>query len=193
MCTHTLVLSQLMKQLVRCPMCWTDGSLPVHWIARNRQAHSSAAMIVLMDGDNIQSAVESSRTRVDECICLCWTGYACVFILTLVCVCLRFAADFSFTTTASHRRPFEFINPQIRNVYVCPTWLSITDCFSFYVFNKHYVFLLWFYGSYIAFFYSTWAPSLIYTIQMETFNEVMKRLGASSTSSDCFWNTSWLK
>lgn len=130
--THTVcVLSQLMKQLVRCPMCWTDGSLPVHWIAPNRRAHSSAAMIVLMDGDNIQSAVESSRTRVDGCICLWWTGDACVFILTLVCVCSRFAPDFSFNTTASHRQPFEFINRQIRNVYVCPTGLSITDCFHF--------------------------------------------------------------
>lgn len=57
-------------------MCWTDGSLPVHWIAPNRRAHSSAAMIVLMDGDNIQSAVESSRTRVYLSLvdrrCLCF-------------------------------------------------------------------------------------------------------------------------
>lgn len=54
--THSLVLFQLMKRLVRCPMCRTYGSLPIRWIALNRRAHSSADMIVLMDGNNIQTA-----------------------------------------------------------------------------------------------------------------------------------------
>lgn len=114
------------------------------------------------------------------------------FILTLVCMCLNFAADFSFNTKASHRRPFEFINPQIRNVYVCPTWLSITDCFYFmFLINiMFFALILWFLHSAFLLYLCT---SLIYTIQMKTFNEVIKRLGTSSTSSDCFWNRSWLK
>lgn len=66
---QSLVLSQLMKRLVRCSMCRTYGSLPVHRIALNRWAHSSADMIVLMDGNNIQTAVET-QLWVDACIFL---------------------------------------------------------------------------------------------------------------------------
>lgn len=78
--THSLVLSQLMKWLVRCPMCRTYGSLPIRWITLNRWAHSSADMIVLMDGNNIQTAVETRQLRVESCIFLSWRGEVCLFL-----------------------------------------------------------------------------------------------------------------
>lgn len=92
--THSLVLSQLMKWLVRYPMCRTYGSLPVHWIALNRWTHSSVDMIVLMDGNNIQTAAQTRQLRVDACIFLSWRGrksacfFLSAFIFTFVPVCL---------------------------------------------------------------------------------------------------------
>lgn len=50
-----MLLSQLMKWIVRCPTCRTYGSLPIRRIAPNRWAHSSADMIVLMAGNDIQT------------------------------------------------------------------------------------------------------------------------------------------
>lgn len=78
--THSLVRSQLMKWLVRCPMCRTYGSLPIRWITLNRRAHSSADMIVLMDGNNIQTAAWSHRLRVNASIFLWWRGEVCLFL-----------------------------------------------------------------------------------------------------------------
>lgn len=96
--TQSLVLSQLMKWLVRCPMCRTHGSLPIHWITVNRCAHSSADMIVLMDDSNIQTAVQTWQLWMDACIflgerekrkvCLIFSPYT--YILTLICVCVCF-------------------------------------------------------------------------------------------------------
>lgn len=77
--THSLVLSQLMKWLVRCSMCRTYGSLPIHRITLNRRAHSSADMIVLMDGNNIQTTVET-QLWVDACVFLSWRGDVCLFL-----------------------------------------------------------------------------------------------------------------
>lgn len=78
--THSLVLFQLMKWLVRCPMCRTYGSLPIRWITLNRSAHSSADMIVLMDGNNIQTATWTRQLRVESCIFLSCRGEVCLFL-----------------------------------------------------------------------------------------------------------------
>lgn len=99
--TQSLVLSQLMKWLVRCPMCRTHGSLPIHWITVNRCAHSSADMIVLMDDSNIQTAVQTWQLWMDTCIFLGGREEVCsifspytyfhtyfIFSLSSLCVCL---------------------------------------------------------------------------------------------------------
>lgn len=61
-------------------MCRTYGSLPIHWIALNALAHSSSAMIVLMDGNNIQSTEGIHRLWVDACIFLWGRGEVCLFL-----------------------------------------------------------------------------------------------------------------
>lgn len=97
--THSLVLFQLMKRLVRCPMCRTYGSLPIRWIALNRRAHSSADMIVLMDGNNIQTAAWSRRSRLESRVFLRRRAEVCLFLSPCFyfhsppCVCLCFGVS----------------------------------------------------------------------------------------------------
>ena len=97
--THSLVLFQLMERLVRCPMCRTHGSLPIHWITLNRRAHSSAGVIVLMDGNNIQTAAWSRRLRLESRVFLWRRAEVCLFLSpcfyfhSLSCVCLCFGVS----------------------------------------------------------------------------------------------------
>lgn len=58
-----MLLSQLMKWIVRCPMCRTYGSLPIRRIAPNRWAHSSADMIILMAGNDMQTEGRAAGCR----------------------------------------------------------------------------------------------------------------------------------
>ena len=116
--THSSVLFQLMKRLVRCPMCRTYGSLPIRWITLNRRAHSSADVIVLMDGNNIQTAAWSGWNHVfffgGEQKSACFSLPAFIFTLLRVCVCVSaFLSGVAQTASPTQQGAFMFIKPQM--------------------------------------------------------------------------------
>ena len=99
--THSLSLSWPIGWAVWCPMCWTHGSLPICQITLNRCAHSSADMIVLMAGNNIQTALQALLLRSCAYIFLQRLGGVDPSLFPRRCVLLRIVGLF-FVVFCSH-------------------------------------------------------------------------------------------